>query len=285
MEIVIITGMSGAGKSSALNIFEDMGYYCMDNVPPQLMPAFMELAQNAKDPIDKTAVGVDIRGGHFFESLNNSISQLESMQAEVRILFLDATDDVLIRRYKELRRPHPMDKAGNIFDGIQRERLALRDLKAIADLEIDSSNLTLGQFKEVVDQMFLPGAEEKGLVISVTSFGFKNGILLDADLVFDARFIPNPFYIEEYRDRSGLDEEVRDYIFSFAETNVFVDKILDLLEYLLPFYEREGKRTLSVGIGCTGGRHRSAAIAKLIFERLKEDGELVVLNHRDKHTW
>lgn len=285
MEIVIITGMSGAGKSSALRIFEDMGYYCMDNLPPQLMTAFVELAQNAKEPIEKTAIGVDIRGGHFFESLKNAINMIKDMQARVRILFLNASDDVLIRRYKELRRPHPMDKAGNIFDGIQRERHVLREIQSISDYEVDTSKLNLGQFKEVIDQMFVEEGEEKGLVISITSFGYKYGILLDADLVFDARFIPNPYYIDAFRDKTGLDPDVNDYIFSFDETSEFVDRIFDLLEYLVPYYEREGKRTLSIGIGCTGGKHRSAAIAKRLFDRFKECGELVVLNHRDKGNW
>ncbi|MDY3052623.1 MAG: RNase adapter RapZ [Ndongobacter sp.] len=285
MNIVIVTGMSGAGKSSALNILEDMGYYCMDNLPPQLMTNFVELAQNANQGIEKAAIGVDIRGGHFFEALKSTIANLKDMKTSVSILFLEASDDILIRRYKELRRPHPMDKAGNIYDGIQRERAYLQDMREMSDEIIDTTKLTLGQLKETLDGLYLNGAAERSLIISVTSFGYKYGILLDADLVFDVRFIPNPYYQPNLRPYTGADPMVRDYIFSFSETEEFMRKLLDLLRFLLPYYEREGKRTLSIGIGCTGGKHRSVAIADALAKRLRAEGRIAVLNHRDRLNW
>lgn len=285
MKIVIVTGMSGAGKSSVLNIFEDMGYYCMDNLPPQLMPNFVDLARGAQQGIENVAIGVDIRGGHFFESLTGSVEALRQMRTHVSILYLEASDEVLIRRYKEGRRPHPMDKAGNIYDGIQRERAYLRDIRKIADVIIDTSVFNLGQLKSAVEDRYLGDGEERKLMITVTSFGFKYGIQLDADLVFDARFVPNPYYLPDLRPKTGLDEDVANYIFSFGEAVEFVDRLDKLLQFLIPLYKREGKRTLVIGIGCTGGRHRSVAIAEALAERLEKSGKQVSVVHRDRGYW
>lgn len=285
MKFVIITGQSGAGKSSVLNIFEDLDYYVMDNLPPQIMSNFVELAQKSNEEINKVAIGVDIRGGSFLASLRSAIETLEEQKIDVSILFLEASDETLVRRYKELRRPHPLDKAGNIFDGIIREKKILEPIKEIADFVLDTSKFNLGQLKEAVDSLYFKGSDEKNFLISISSFGYKNGIQLDADLVFDARFIPNPFYIEELKSLSGLDDQVKEYVFQFPETKIFVDKLVDLIEYLLPFYIKEGKRMLVIAIGCTGGKHRSVAIAEELSKRLETSSEAIIVHHRDKAHW
>lgn len=285
MEIVIVTGMSGAGKSSVLKLFEDMGYYCMDNLPPQLMTNFLELAKNSSINLNNVAIGVDIRGGAFFDALRATIVVLKDMNTKVSILYLEADDDVLIRRYKELRRPHPMDKAGNIYDGIQREKATLKFVRENADYIVDTSHYNLGQLKGVIDSIYLKEVDNKRLAITVNSFGYKYGIQMDADLVFDVRFIPNPYYIPELKKKTGESKEIKDYLFSFNETTTFIDKTIDLIEFLLPYYRKEGKRTLSIGIGCTGGRHRSVAITEALAERLKGDDRVVFVTHRDRRYW
>lgn len=285
MKIVIVTGLSGAGKSSVLNIFEDLGYYCMDNLPPQLMTNFVELAHFPNTEIDKVAIGADIRGRSFLESLTAGIDAVEEMQAEVSIIYLEASDEVLIRRYKELRRPHPMDKAGNIYDGIQREKKTLEPIREIADYVLDTSNFNLGQLKEAIDNFFLTDSDKKNFLVNVSSFGYKHGIQLDADLVFDARFIMNPYYKDELRKLTGLDKEVSDFVLHFEESKLFLNKLVDLCEFLIPLYIREGKRILVISIGCTGGRHRSVVMAEELSKRLKADGVTVLVNHRDRHHW
>ncbi len=281
MEFVIITGMSGAGKSQAMKAMEDIGYYCMDNLPPTLLPKFAELCYQSKGTIDKVAVVVDIRGGIFFEDLFNSLEELKKKDIKYRILFLDAEDSVLIKRYKELRRPHPLNPNGRIIEGIVEERALLEDVKNRADYIIDTSKLTIGMLKEEIAKIFVEGKELRRLTISVVSFGFKHGILLDADLVFDVRFIPNPYYISELRDLTGEDKAVKDYVFAWEQTNTFMEKLLDMLEFLIPYYIKEGKTQLIIGIGCTGGRHRSVAIANKIVDKLKGKGHRAVVSHRD----
>lgn len=273
--------MSGAGKSQAMKAMEDIGYYCMDNLPPTLLPKFAELCYQSKGTIDKVAVVVDIRGGIFFEDLFNSLEELKEKDIKYRILFLDAEDPVLIKRYKELRRPHPLNPNGRIIEGIVEERVLLEDVKNKADYIIDTSKLTIGMLKEEISKIFVEGKELRKLTISVVSFGFKHGILLDADLVFDVRFIPNPYYIPELRDLTGEDEDVKDYVFAWEHTKTFVGKLLDMLEFLIPYYIKEGKTQLIIGIGCTGGRHRSVAIANKIEKKLKEMGHRAIVNHRD----
>lgn len=281
MEFVIITGMSGAGKSQAMKAMEDIGYYCMDNLPPALLGKFAQLCHQSKRKIEKVAIVVDIRGGIFFEDLFKGLDELEKDGITYKILFLDASDEVLIKRYKELRRPHPLNINGSIVDGIVEERRLLQNVKNEADYVIDTSRLTIGMLKEEIAKIFLKGLELGKLTISVVSFGFKHGILLDADLVFDARFISNPYYVPELRDLTGEDEKVREYVFKWEQTNIFVDKVLDLLEFLIPNYIKEGKTQLVVGIGCTGGRHRSVAIAKEIAKRLEVNGHRAIASHRD----
>lgn len=281
MEFVVITGMSGAGKSQAMKVMEDMGYYCMDNLPPALLSKFAELTHKSTKEIKKVSVVVDIRGGEFFETLFQGLDQLTAMGIGFKILFLDSANDTLIKRYKELRRPHPLNPEGNLLDGIEAERGVLKQVKSRADYIIDTTKLNLGMLKEEMTRIFMEGEEASKLSISVTSFGFKHGILLDGDLVFDVRFLPNPFYIPELKEFTGLENNVRDYVFSWPQTQAFIEKTMDLIEFLIPYYIKEGKTQLVVGIGCTGGKHRSVAIAERITVLLKADGHRSVVDHRD----
>lgn len=286
MKMVIVTGMSGAGKSSALRLFEDMGYYCMDNIPPQLITNFLDLTRSASKPMNQIALGVDIRGGAFFEDLQSTVEALKKENdMEVTTLFLTASDETLVRRYKELRRPHPMDKAGNIFDGIQREKSFLAHLRQSSDVVVDTTDKTLGELKEQIDHLFLSEGEKPALRISVMSFGYKHGIVLDADLVFDVRFVNNPFYVSTLRKLTGLDAPLKDYVLQFPETEQFLTKTMDLLSFLIPLYIREGKRTLTVALGCTGGRHRSVVMAEMLGAKLSERYQGVNVSHRDRRYW
>lgn len=273
--------MSGAGKSQAMKAMEDMGYYCMDNLPPTLLPKFAELCHQSKRNIDKVAVVVDIRGGIFFEDLFKGLEELNEEGIKYSILFLDALDQVLIKRYKELRRPHPLNPKGGILNGILEERKLLEEVKKKADFVIDTSKLTIGMLKEEIYKIFFEGLELRKLTISIVSFGFKHGMLLDADLVFDVRFIPNPYYVPELKDFTGEDEDVKRYVFHWDQTNIFMDKLMDMLEFLIPYYIKEGKTQLIIGIGCTGGKHRSVAIANEIEKRLKENEHRAIVSHRD----
>jgi UPF0042 nucleotide-binding protein len=281
MEFVLITGMSGAGKSQAMKVMEDMGYYCMDNLPPALLSKFAELTYKSTKEIKKVAVVVDIRGGEFFETLFQGLEQLTQLGIGFKILFLDSSNDTLIKRYKELRRPHPLNPEGNLIDGIQAEREVLQQVKSRADYIIDTSKLNLGMLKEEMTKIFVQGEEASKLSVSVTSFGFKHGILLDGDLVFDVRFLPNPFYVPELKEFSGKDQTVRDFVFNWPQTKIFVEKTMDILEFLIPYYILEGKTQLVIGIGCTGGKHRSVAISEEICELLKSRGHRAVVDHRD----
>ncbi len=281
MEFLVITGMSGAGKSQAMNVMEDMGYYCMDNLPPALLTKFAELCVESKKSIENVAVVVDIRGGRFFDTLFTSLDDLKAKNIDHKILFLESSDRVLIKRYKELRRPHPLNPVGNIIDGITEERELLNEVKERADYILDTSSLTLGMLREEMSNIFLEGGEKRNITISISSFGFKNGILMDGDLVFDVRFIPNPFYIPELKHVSGENKETMDYVFKWPQTDTFIEKTIDMLEFLIPYYVAEGKTQLVIGIGCTGGFHRSVAISNKIGEILKSNGHRTIVNHRD----
>lgn len=285
MEVVIITGMSGAGKTASSDIFEDLGYYTLDNMPPSLLLSFIDLTTKSKKKINKIACVMDIRGGEFFDDLMKSITLLKSQSIDVRILYLDASDAILIRRYKEHRRPHPLAINGNISQGIANERELLSEARNAADFIINTSNLTLGELRRKILSAFSLENVDTRLAISVVSFGFKHGILLDADLIFDVRFLPNPFYIEELKKSSGLNTNIKEYVFGFDETNEFLDKLLDMLEFLIPKYAKEGKTNLVIGIGCTGGKHRSVAIAQALTEKLEGNGEKVYVSHRDQKFW
>ena len=285
MEVVIITGMSGAGKSASSDIFEDLGYYTLDNMPPSLLLSFIDLTTKSKKKINKIACVVDIRGGEFFADLMKSITLLKNQSIDVKILYLDASDEILIRRYKEHRRPHPLAVNGNISEGIANERELLSEVRNSADLIINTSNLTLGELRRKILSAFSLKDVDTKLAISVVSFGFKHGILLDADLIFDVRFLPNPYYIEELKKSSGLNTDIKEYVFGFEEANEFLDKLVDMMEFLIPKYSKEGKTNLVIGIGCTGGKHRSVAIAQALTTRLEGNGEKVYVSHRDQKFW
>ena len=285
MEVVIITWMSGAGKSASSDIFEDLGYYTLDNMPPSLLLSFIDLTTKSKKKINKIACVVDIRGGEFFADLMKSITLLKNQSIDVKILYLDASDEILIRRYKEHRRPHPLAVNGNISQGIFNERELLSEVRNSADSIINTSNLTLGELRRKILSAFSLKDVDTKLAISVVSFGFKHGILLDADLVFDVRFLPNPYYIEELKKSSGLNTDIKEYVFGFEEANEFLDKLVDMMEFLIPKYSKEGKTNLVIGIGCTGGKHRSVAIAQALTTRLEGNGEKVYVSHRDQKFW
>ena len=282
MRFIIVTGLSGAGKSEATNALEDMGYFCVDNLPPKLIKKFAEVCKQSKGSIDKVALVMDIRGGIFFDDLFESLSELSKEQFQYEILFLDTSDEVLVKRFKEKRRSHPLAPGGRVITGIELERQKLREVKNKADVIIDTSKYAIKDLREEMARKF--GDEEmpeKQMAITILSFGFKYGIPVDSDLVFDVRFIPNPFYIPELKPFSGNDEPVKNYVMEQTETQTFLQKANDMFEFLIPNYQKEGKRQLIISIGCTGGRHRSVAIANSIYETLRANNHDVYIEHRD----
>lgn len=283
MKFVIVTGLSGAGKTQANRVLEDLGYFCIDNLPPTLIPKFAEACRQTDGKIEKAALVMDIRGGKFFDAIFESLKYLKDNEYEYEILFLDATDEMLVKRFKESRRSHPLAQDGRVINGIEIERNKLRELKDRADIIIDTSKLEIKDLREKIVENYGAGQEqrERDISITVLSFGFKYGIPVDSDLVFDVRFLPNPFYIPELKKFSGLEVPVRDYVLGHEETQGFIDKLNDMLKFLIPNYVKEGKRQLIVSIGCTGGRHRSVAIAKSIYDSLSEDGYKATIEHRD----
>jgi RNase adapter protein RapZ len=282
MRFVIVTGLSGAGKTQAIRSFEDLGYFCVDNLPPTLIPKFAEACFQTDGKIDKVALVMDIRGGTFFDALFESLKYLKEQQYNYEILYLDASDEVLIKRFKESRRKHPLAPDGRVLKGIALERNRLREVRDRADNIIDTSKLSNRELREKIDSIYgEAGQIEIELMVTVLSFGFKYGIPVDSDLVFDVRFLPNPFYIPELKSFSGLDKPVKDYVLQHNETKQFIEKLNDMLVFLIPNYVKEGKRQLIVSIGCTGGRHRSVAIANAMYELLKDSGEKVTVEHRD----
>lgn len=281
MEFVIITGMSGAGKSQAINVLEDINYYCMDNMPPALLPNFAELCKSSSKDVSKVAVVADIRGGIFFKDLFNSLNELKNMGIQYHIMFLDASDNELVKRYKEQRRPHPLSTTGTIMDGIRNERLSLEEVKKRSDYIIDTTNMKIGRLKEELLNIFVQGSVAYNLNVTVMSFGYKYGLPQDSDLVFDVRFLPNPFYIEDLKGYTGNDRNVQDYVLGFDVTDTFIKMLKDMLLFLLPLYIKEGKSSLVISIGCTGGKHRSVVISNIIAHALSKENYRVLLNHRD----
>ena len=281
MKFIIVTGLSGSGKSEAMRSLEDMGFYCVDNLPPALIPKFAELCYQSNSTIDKVALGIDVRGRKFFKALHESLNVLRKDKYPFEILYLDCSDDILLKRYKMTRRNHPLAINRQIPEGIKIERTILEPLKEIADCIIDTSNMKPKDLKEEISKIYANGEVNNNLTISVVSFGFKHGIPSDSDLVFDVRFIPNPFYIPELKPFSGLDAPVRDYVLGQDETKEFLGKLTDMLEFLIPNYKKEGKRQLIIAIGCTGGRHRSVTICNLISDELMKQDYRVVKKHRD----
>lgn len=281
MEFVIITGMSGAGKSQAINVLEDINYYCMDNLPPALLPNFAELCKTSSKEVSKVAVVADIRGGIFFKDLFNSLEMLKNNGIKYHILFLDASDEDLVKRYKELRRPHPLSTTGRIIDGIQEEREMLKEVKQKSDYIIDTSSMKLGRLKEEILSIFVKGKISHNMNITIMSFGYKYGLPNDSDLVFDVRFLPNPYYIEKLKYSTGNDTNVQDYVMSFETSEIFIDKLISMLKFLMPLYIKEGKSNLVISIGCTGGKHRSVTISNKVADLLSEENYRVLLTHRD----
>lgn len=282
MEFVIITGMSGAGKSQAVKVLEDLNYYCMDNLPPMLLPNFAELCKASTKTVDKVAVVVDIRGGIFFDDLFTSLEVLKEKGIKYSILFLDATDEELVKRYKELRRPHPLSQTGIIIDGIKKEREILINVKQKSDYIIDTTSLKLGRLKEEVTRIFIEGKIYHNLTVSFVSFGYKYGIPSDSDLVFDVRFLPNPYYVESLKHFTGNKVEVQNYVMASDVSNEFLKRLINLLEFLLPNYIQEGKTNLVVSIGCTGGKHRSVTIVNKLADHFGNENYRVIVSHRDE---
>lgn len=281
-KLVIITGMSGAGKTIAVQSLEDLGYFCVDNLPPVLIPKFAELIDQSKGRIGRVALVIDLRGREFFTALSESLRIIQENDAiSYEILFLDATDATLVQRYKESRRRHPLAPEGLPLDGIHLERKMLEELKGMASQVIDTSSIKPAELKERIISRFTSSG--KGSIsVNVISFGFKYGIPIDADLIFDVRFLPNPHYIEHLRPNTGLDPEVYDYVMKWNETQEFLVKLVDMLQFLIPQYAKEGKSQIVVGIGCTGGKHRSVAIAEYLGKALgSSETETTRVSHRD----
>ena len=282
MDFLIITGLSGAGKSRAADVLEDLDYYCVDNMPIALMPRFAQLCLDAHGRYDKVALVTDVRERDGFGALLNVIDELAVMDCTVRILYMDADPRTLVRRYKESRRPHPLaGREMSIEQAIQKEVELLEPIKARADYVLNSSRLTLGMLQNQLFSLFAGEGRRRELEVTVMSFGYKHGLPLDADLVFDARFLPNPFYVENLRPLTGLDRPVAEYVFSFQQTRTFMEKLAGLMDFLLPLYVEEGKLGLTIAIGCTGGRHRSVAIAAALNDYLKAKGISTVNVNRD----
>lgn len=281
MRCIIVTGMSGAGKSTVLKFLEDIGFFCVDNLPPSLIPKFIELCSKPGTDIEQVALGIDIRGGKLFNDLFDCLSEIENESHKISILFMDAKDEVLLKRFKESRRNHPLAKGERIIMGIMRERDLLCDVKEKADYIIDTSHILSRHLKEKINDIFLDNKSFDSLMITILSFGFKYGIPADSDLVFDVRFIPNPFYVSELKTLTGNDVEVREYVMDCEESRMFIEKLDDMVSFLIPNYVKEGKNQLVIAIGCTGGKHRSVTLANELYSRLQKNGNSVIINHRD----
>ncbi|AIF68095.1 RNase adapter RapZ [Terribacillus saccharophilus] len=279
-KLVIITGMSGAGKTVAVQSFEDLGYYCVDNLPPALLPTFLDLMRDAANDIKKVALVMDLRGREFFDSLFEALDKLtQENWLEPQVLFLDSKDEVLVTRYKETRRTHPLAPEGLPLEGIQQERALLDQMRGRAQFIVDTSTLKPKQLREKIMRRFKDTNYEE-FTVQMLSFGFKYGLPIDADLVFDVRFLPNPFYVENLRPQTGLDEPVSSYVFKWSDTHTFLQKLEDMLTFMLPQYKKEGKSQLIIAIGCTGGQHRSVAIAEYLAKRYS-DNYATHVTHRD----
>lgn len=280
--LIIITGMSGSGKSVALEAIEDTGYFCIDNLPPILIPKVVELMESTEGKMNKVALGIDLRGKEFFDDL---IQKLETVLINedimLRIVFLDTDDERLVSRYKETRRSHPLNEGVSVLEAIKKERVILDDLKGRASVIVDTTDLSEKELRDRIFTLYSDGREQF-FAVNVLSFGFKHGVPIDADLMFDVRFLPNPFYIPEYRPLTGLDEEVYDYVMKWQDTDTFYDKLYDMIKYLIPQYIKEGKSQLTIAIGCTGGQHRSVALSRRLAKDLADKFTFSVnTTHRD----
>ncbi|HEY2917789.1 MAG TPA: RNase adapter RapZ [Candidatus Binatia bacterium] len=280
LDIIIITGLSGSGKSFAIRALEDNGFFCVDNLPALLIPKFIDLCHGYQEEIRRIALGVDLRGGQFLQALPQVLSDMRNASHHVQVVFFDASDDVLLRRFSETRRPHPLAAEGSIQDGISRERKALESIRALADKVIDTSDFNVHQLKREIEQQFCQAPQARRMSLFFTSFGYKFGIPHDTDMILDVRFLPNPYFVNELRPRSGLESEVKEYVLGNVETRMFLDRLYALLEFALPLYEREGKSSLALALGCTGGRHRSVVLVEELQKRFGENFP-VHIKHRD----
>ncbi len=282
MELLIVTGMSGAGKSQAANAFEDMGFFCVDNIPPAIIPAFVDLSLRSGDELNKMVVVTDVRGGNMFSEISSVLTDLKARNINFKILFLDSSDEILIRRYKENRRKHPLMNSGDISlsQAVQKERKMLEKLRANADYVVDTSYISISQLKEKLSSIFFKSVGGV-LKIQCKSFGFKYGTDTEADLVIDVRCLPNPFYAEELKDKTGLDFKVREYVMSGKDSGEFYSRLTSFIDCAVPLYAKEGKSQLIIAFGCTGGKHRSVTYAELISAHLKEQGYDCITVHRD----
>ena len=282
MKFVILTGMSGAGKSTAIKMMEDMGFYCVDNIPIALLEKFVELTDLQSNELQKVAVGIDIRSGQALGELRDVLDRIQKRGVSYQILFLDAEDSVLVKRYKETRRNHPLSGGERVDKGIEEERKRLAFLKEREDYIIDTSQLLTRELKAEMEKIFMQNQDYKNLFITILSFGFKYGIPTDSDLVFDVRFLPNPYYVEGLRAKTGNDKEIQDYVLQFEEAHVFLNKLEDMLNFLIPNYIAEGKNQLVISIGCTGGKHRSVTLANELYKCLSKRTEYgIKIEHRD----
>jgi UPF0042 nucleotide-binding protein len=282
MQFIVVTGLSGAGKSYAMNVLEDIGFYCIDNMPPKLITKFGEICVDAEEKYSKVAIAVDIRAGDMFSEIVNSCNELSKMDINVKILYLEASNEVIIKRYKETRRKHPLDLQFNscLSKAVAFEREQLNELRERCDYYIDTSYLSNAQLKEQIVNLFLAHKSDS-MVVKVMSFGFKYGATTEADLIFDVRCLPNPYYIPELKEHTGREDCIRDYVMSFEQSRQLLQKICDLIDFLIPLYIREGKSNLIIGFGCTGGKHRSATFTELLSKHLEDNGLTVIKTHRD----
>lgn len=282
MQILVVTGLSGSGKSCAVNVLEDIGFYCIDNMPPQLLTKFADICDQSSGEMSRVAIVMDIRGGVLFHGLVDNLDEIRKQGIDVKVLFLDASDDALVHRYKETRRKHPLDEDmhGNLAKAVQKERTALMPLREIADYYIDTTSMKSGQLKEYISSLFFENLSDF-MVVTVESFGFKYSTPSEADIVFDVRCLPNPFYIKELKFHTGLEKCVSDYVMSFEQSQELLKRLTDLVDYLLPLYVKEGKSQLTIAFGCTGGKHRSVTFAERMFEHLSESSVRTRIYHRD----
>jgi UPF0042 nucleotide-binding protein len=280
LHLVVVTGLSGSGKSTAIHVLEDLGFYCIDNLPVALIPRFVELWEGSREEVRRVALGIDVRERHFLDQFPRVLEELRARGVAVEVLYLEASDDVLVRRFSETRRPHPAADGAALEDGIRRERERLRGLREVADRILDTSALTVHELRAALRDLLEPSGADR-MTISMVSFGYKYGLPSDADLALDCRFLPNPYFVQELRHQIGTAPAVADYVLRREETQEFLQRVVDLLEFTLPRYQREGKSYLTIALGCTGGRHRSIVLVEELRRRLEARGHRVLVRHRD----
>ncbi|MCH8055666.1 MAG: RNase adapter RapZ [Deltaproteobacteria bacterium] len=281
LEIIIVTGLSGSGKSVAIRALEDNGFFCIDNLPVLLIPKFIDLCQGYQEGIKRIALGVDLRGGHFFQSWPEVLAEMRAAGHRVEVLFFDATDEVLLRRFSETRRPHPLAGEAPVLEGIAHERKALEGMRALTDKIIDTSDFNVHELKKEMEQYFSQFLSPRKMAIFLTSFGYKYGIPHDTDMILDVRFLPNPFFVDTLKGKNGLESDVEKFVLRREETHTFLDRLYSLLEFTLPQYEREGKSSLTLALGCTGGKHRSVVLVEELKKRLDGKRFRIHVKHRD----